>query len=168
MLSGHTPAATLSCIHARQCRNSWEKLVMGGIWMWPKVMSGFLLGNPSFLGWQQHDETCGQILIKIELQYCFSVPAFSTCAPTLSSKVDDLLSFVACKRCMSPYAKKSHTLFSVCLYSTNCGANDWTDDLLICCSINCFVCKMFKSLNCQAKVQRYLFFWREQGPGMTS
>lgn len=84
MFSGQTPAATLSSIHTRKYRNSWERLVKGGIWKWPEVMSGPLPCNPLLLGWKGYDKTHSLILIKIELQST-SVrpnPACTTCATT--------------------------------------------------------------------------------------
>lgn len=42
----HTPPST-----ARKYKNSWERLVKGGIWKWPEVMSGLPASNLLFLGW---------------------------------------------------------------------------------------------------------------------
>lgn len=86
----------------------------------PRVCQVFHLVIPYFSG-ERSMMKHRRILIKIELQYLFSVPAFSTCAPASSSKVDGLSSFSQSScliiiRCMSLYSIDS----KLALYTVHC------------------------------------------------
>lgn len=74
---------------ARKYRNSWERLVKGGIWKWPEVMSGLPASNLLFLGrWRGMMKHAGEYWSRWS-NNTTSVrpnPARSTCAPTSSSQ----------------------------------------------------------------------------------